>query len=195
MLCVCVCVCVCVFRRPCAPWRVGDTEFEELQKPSRARVRLPHCGPCAGRRAEATPLKTRPHPDPSTHTHAPCPSPPPLAGQAAGVSEATEPGSLTIGNPEREAHEYRREHRAMTDKSEIAQRATGRTLSKKNNCPRSTYKHRHVHSMDAGTSIRSGHPFNKEHMAVKPSEGACAPCSFSQKEQGAQARRSSRSSS
>ena len=41
---------------------------------------------------------------------------------------------IAIGNPEREAHEYRRQHRAITDKSEVAQRAKGGNLSNNSIC-------------------------------------------------------------
>ena len=61
------------------------------------------------------------------------------------VSEVIGRGSLTIRNSElvrtirrdsvvERAHEYQRQHRAITDISEVAQRAKGRNLSNNTNC-------------------------------------------------------------
>ena len=55
--------------------------------------------------------------------------------------------------------------RTKTDKSEVAQRAI-----EEGNFPIITIVYK---------LVRSGHPFNKDHKAVNPSERACTPCSFS----------------
>ena len=66
------------------------------------------------------------------------------ASAACAPIESDRARLITIGNdrarlidyrkPGEEAHEYRRQHRATADKSEVVQRAKGRNLSNNNNC-------------------------------------------------------------